>query len=131
MKEPCSNCPFRSDRPFGALSVERAEEIAIALHQDSTFHCHKTTGSDEEGRGVITKNSKLCTGAAIFLENTRPGGMLANLGFRLGFMRGEIKPAQLSDRVPVYQTAEEFIDGASRQLSPRWIKQNSPGAEGS
>lgn len=112
MKEPCSNCPFRSDRPFRGLSEDRARDIAQVLHQDGSFHCHKTN-SYEDGEGVVTKNSKLCTGAAIFLENTRPGGMLANLAFRLGCMREEIAPEMLSDRVPVYASVEEFVEGSS------------------
>lgn len=112
MKEPCSNCPFRSDRPFRGLSEDRAREIAEVLHQDASFHCHKTNDYCR-GKGVVTKNSKLCTGAAIFLENTRRGGMLANLAFRFGYIRGEIKPEMLSNRVPVYESVEDFIEGSS------------------
>lgn len=53
MKEPCSNCPFRSDRPFRGLNRDRAEEIVKTLHADGGFHCHKTNKYDEEtGRGI-------------------------------------------------------------------------------
>lgn len=117
MKEPCSNCPFRSDRPFRGLRPQRAQEIAESLHRDSSFHCHKTN-QFKNGKGVVTRDSKLCVGAAIFLENTRSGGMLANLAFRLGCWAGEIKPDQLSKEVPVYQTIPEFIQGASGVCKP-------------
>lgn len=79
--------------------------------QDATFHCHKTTISDERGGRVAVAKSTLCIGAAIFLENTLPGGMLGNLGFRLGCMMEQISPSELSNEIPVYSHAEEFMEG--------------------
>jgi hypothetical protein len=80
---------------------------------DGDFPCHKTVDySDGEG-GQITENSKRCTGAAIFLENVRPGGLRSNVQFRLAVAFGEIKLNRLSDRVPVYGSIGDFINGAS------------------
>jgi hypothetical protein len=113
MKQPCNHCPFRSDRPFRGLYEEKANDIVHALFNDGSFHCHKTHERDDEGDTVVTENSTLCIGAAIFLENTNPNGMLSNLSFRIGAMTGELRPEELSKAVPVYKSREEFIQGAS------------------
>jgi len=114
MKKPCDNCPFRADRPFRGLSPGRAREIAKSLMGDGDFPCHKTvdySGGDGEGRTV--ESSTRCVGAAIFLENVRPGGMLANVQFRLAAMFGRLRPEELSAEIPVYQSISDFIKGAS------------------
>jgi len=67
--KPCSDCPFL--RKGGIrLTLPRVREIAGAMldSQGSTFVCHKTTGSNDEGDSVITKNSRHCAGALIFME---------------------------------------------------------------
>ena len=74
MKSPCRNCPFRTDRVF-PLEKARRTEIADSLFQDSDFSCHKTfTDTDVDDYHAAPHESKRCTGAAIFLENARPGG---------------------------------------------------------
>jgi hypothetical protein len=45
----------------------------------------------------------------IFLEQVRPGGMAANLMFRLAIRMGEISPSQVSKSVPVYGSIADFI----------------------
>jgi hypothetical protein len=104
MRKPCSNCPFRSDRPFGSLGVGHAENIANALDGDGGFHCHKTLGYD---------SPVLCVGAAIYLEQARAdeGGLRANLTFRLAVMTDELSLDGLSNEIPVYKTREEFLRG--------------------
>lgn len=66
---------------------------------------------DDDGR--ITPDSKRCVGAAIFLEQIAGGGMLANVQFRLAAMFGELRPNELSNSIPVYNSIEAFVDGAS------------------
>lgn len=114
-KKPCENCPFRVDKLFLTLSEKQAKDIASALMADGAFHCHKTIDYSDYSRNSkrALKNSKLCIGAAKFLENVRPGGLRANLSFRMGMRRGEISPDELSDEVPVYDSVEEFVEGAS------------------
>lgn len=67
MKQPCKHCPYRKDvKPY--LHPERGEELAYHVQNPyNTFHCHKTTVSDEEfgGEGdemVVTEESKKCAG---------------------------------------------------------------------
>lgn len=112
-KKPCENCPFHSDGAFVGLHKGRAKEIASALMADGAFHCHKTVDYSGDDGGRVTKDSKLCIGAAKFLENVRPGGLRANFGFRIGVMCGELSPDELSDEVPVYSSIKDFVKGAS------------------
>jgi len=74
MKQPCKHCPYRKDvKPF--LTPERGEEIAyITQNPYNSFHCHKTTVSDEEfgGEGdemVATNDSKMCAGFLTLMAN--------------------------------------------------------------
>ena len=67
MKEPCKDCPFRTDvTPF--LHPDRAAEISYASQNPyADFFCHKTTVSDEYFGGdgserVIVNTSKECAG---------------------------------------------------------------------
>jgi hypothetical protein len=88
-------------------------EIASALMADAAFHCHKTVDYSRSFCGRVTKDSTLCTGAAIFLEQVRPDGLRANLAFRLAVMTHELHPDELSDQVPVYDSIDDFLDGAT------------------
>ena len=108
--KPCRDCPFRSDCPL-PLRKSRRIEIATSLHKDSPFHCHKTlnySGDDDE---LVTQDSKLCVGSMIFLEQSRTGGMLANLSYRIQVVFGDLKIEDLSDEVPVFKSIDEFIEG--------------------
>lgn len=112
--QPCSNCPFRIDPAFHGLHPARSREIASHLMRDGGFHCHQTVDySGDDGEGHITKNSKLCSGAALFLENVRPGGMRSNLAFRMGVMVGQIDLSQPLDTSNVYGSIDDFIAGSS------------------
>ncbi len=113
MKKPCANCPFRKDRPFN-LRKSRAKELAAGLMGDADFPCHKTLGHDNNGDTLVTRNSTRCIGAAIFLENVRPGGMLANVHFRFAARFGELTPEELSSEVPVYGSIADFIGGVTQ-----------------
>lgn len=113
MKEPCNNCPFRADRPFRGLLEEKANSIVQALYHDGGFHCHKIMDYSQNSRGRVTKNSKLCVGSAIFLENTVRGGMRCNVIYRLAIWAKELNPEELSKAVPVYKSVEEFVQGST------------------
>ena len=108
---PCNNCPFRTDKPFKTLRVSRCEDIHGALMGDQSFECHKTTKG-----GTSTRDSKQCIGAAIYLEKTRPGGMMANLSFRMSALynpNDPISPKALDVDAPVVGSLSEFIECAS------------------
>jgi hypothetical protein len=110
-QQPCNNCPFRSDVEFHGLTPDRVEEITDTLMRDGSFHCHKTVDYSRGMEGQVTKNSRHCIGAALFLQKVRPGGYLANLSFRLVFLfNGELK--DLDQDFPVYESVEEMIEGA-------------------
>jgi hypothetical protein len=81
---------------------------------DADFPCHKTLGHDDDGNTIPTQSSTRCVGAAIFLENVRPGGMLANVQFRFAARFGELTPDELSSEVPVYGSIADFIDGVTQ-----------------
>ena len=102
MKQPCRNCPFRTDKIF-PLNKTRRTEIADGLWQDSDFPCHKTTGAED-----THIKPKRCTGAAIFLQHSRPGGLLSNLSFRLAVFTGEIIIDKLDTSSPVAQTYNQI-----------------------
>jgi hypothetical protein len=110
--QPCSNCPFRIDPAFHGLHPARSREIASHLMRDGGFHCHQTVDySGDDGEGRVTGKSKLCSGAALFLENVRPGGMRSNLA--LGVMVGQLDLSQPLDTSTVYDSIDDFIAGAS------------------
>ena len=104
-REPCKNCPFRSDIPCH-LSAGKEQSILDALLGDDEFTCHKTTAVAGKSCG----QDKACIGAAIFLEHVRAGGCRANLAFRLReswlkeFHRDELKMD-----APVFTDVETFV----------------------
>lgn len=106
MKTPCRNCPFRTDKIF-PLNQTRRSQIAQSLFNDADFPCHKTLGDVDQHQPSL-ENTRRCTGAAIFLEHSRPGGLFSNLSFRLAVMKGEFQPAKLDLNAPVARTRQEF-----------------------
>lgn len=113
MKKPCKNCPFRTDRIF-SLNKARRSQIAEGLFQDSDFPCHMTF--EDEQYHSHPEKAKRCTGAAIFLQNSRPGGLMSNLIFRCAVLTGEINLQKLDKTAPVDKTREEFINAFDDQL---------------
>tara|TARA_R110000851_G_scaffold160153_1_gene303381 strand:+ start:168 stop:509 length:342 start_codon:yes stop_codon:yes gene_type:complete len=77
--EMCKRCPFRRDiRPF--LTEGRCEELADnASNPYSSFPCHKTTSSDDEGETFCTEKTLTCAGHTIMQsevnDNPLPDGM--------------------------------------------------------
>jgi hypothetical protein len=90
---------------------DRAKLLVEDLNKDAAFHCHKTLDSDNDNQ--VKPDSTLCVGAAIFLENTNVNGMLSNFAFRWDCIHGELSPDELSREIPVYESAEDFIEGVS------------------
>ena len=107
MRQPCRLCPFKKSSNF-MLMRSRAEEIVEAISHDSPFHCHDTLDYDVDG--FVTFDSKLCFGAALFLEKSIDGGCLSNLSFRFAAMRKQFEVSDLREDDDIYSSKEEFID---------------------
>jgi hypothetical protein len=106
---PCPTCPFRTDITF-PLTEEKAKRIVEALHSDGDFPCHKTITPTDTEEYVYEPGSKACIGASIFLENTRQGGLMTNLSFRLRvLLLKEFTIQQLNLDSPVFTSIESFI----------------------
>jgi len=96
IKRPCKHCPFRNDvRPY--LHPDRAADIAYAaLNPYSSFPCHKTTESDEDGDSgerLVTENSKECAG---FLTLRAQAGEDVPEGFEPAWELCYIDPYEMS-----------------------------------
>ena len=102
LKTPCSQCPFRSDKPF-PLKYMRAKEIVSSLRGGGEFSCHKTT--EETGSG----NLAFCAGAAILLEKTEGPNQMMRISERLGIY----DPSKLDMDSPVYDSFHDFIKGVA------------------
>lgn len=110
-KQPCNNCPFRSDVDM-CLKPARVKGIDNALYHDGDFSCHKTVQyGNDDGEGEVTRDSKRCIGAALFLEKTVRGGLRSNLAFRFALMMKEFRLDELDRTVEVWGSLEEFIEG--------------------
>ncbi len=102
---PCATCPFRLDIEF-RLTARKVGSILEALQGDGDFPCHKTT----EVGGKAPGQDRACLGAAIFLEHVRPGGVRANLAFRLReSVLKEFHRDELEIGAPVFTDKESFI----------------------
>jgi hypothetical protein len=120
LTSPCSNCPFRSDRPFPLLRG-KVLEIRDAL-QERTFACHKTVDydqynelEDQEGDETVVasgpshRSPKLqhCAGALILKERLGERGQMAQIAERLGLYH----PERLDLEAPVYETWDAMLVG--------------------
>jgi len=109
--KPCSDCPFRSDKPF-YLSLSRVKEILFAIiDQDATFSCHKTNNYENDDDAVETAKSQHCAGATIMLEHIEKPNQWMRIAERIGlYDRTKLKMDS-----PVYRSPEEMIkDYANR-----------------
>lgn len=105
LKRPCSNCPFRTDRPKqrGWLGYERAKEIAnYVLRDNKTFTCHKTLDKPEN-------QQRMCAGALSMLHNASReesphGNAMVQIAERLGLY----DPVTQNHDTPVFSSAEEM-----------------------
>lgn len=102
-KKPCSNCPFRKDKPF-PLSVARAREITDGLiKQQATFTCHKTLDLAE-------REQQHCAGALIMLEKMGQPNQMMRISERLGMYNR----FELDMDFPVYKNHTEFINAMKK-----------------
>lgn len=108
MRQPCKDCPFRSDAPHHGLSLATSRRILDDILGDTGFPCHKTVDYSEEGQWRLTEKTTHCVGAVIFTEHVRPGGFKGNLSFRsTALFSDELN--DLDFQTPVFKTVEEFI----------------------
>jgi len=101
LTKPCSNCPFRNDKPEqeGWLGEDRAEEIANSItNMQQSFPCHKTTDS--------RKNEEHCAGALIMLEKMDRPNQMMRISERLGFY----DRTKLRMNAPIFDDDSDFID---------------------
>jgi hypothetical protein len=114
LKEPCENCPFRSDATRITFSCrERAEEIEESAYRNG-FPCHKTavdTSDDdpENGGYVFRSNGKTqhCIGALMMFMadgySSTPGtGNDDELFERLS--------ARVDWKAPHFASVEDFLN---------------------
>ena len=111
LKNPCGNCPFRSDvRPY--LNPGRVEEIGRALVRGE-FPCHKTTvpGPGEDDDLTDTEDSQHCAGALILLEKMGRPSQMMRICERLGMY----DPSKLNLDAPVFEDLKEMIDAQPKR----------------
>ena len=86
-RRPCAECPWRKDVPTGHFAAERFKALAETAYDLSTriFACHK---SAEE-------HPTICAG---FLSR----GADHNLTVRVAYGRGELKQADRTGDLPLY-----------------------------
>jgi hypothetical protein len=95
------------------LCTEKVNSILNAITHDGAFHCHKTLDYSQSFEGKVTKDSKLCFGAVLFLENTVRGGCRSNVAFRSGLRAKEFTLTDLRQDANIYDSFEEFLKGVS------------------
>ena len=111
LTKPCTDCPFRNDKPFH-LTVERAEEIAHGVTElDQTFACHKTTregSEDDDGWSEMetTMKSQHCAGVLIMLEKMEQPNQMMRIAERIGMY----DRTKLDMDAPVFNDTDEFIE---------------------
>jgi len=108
LKNPCPNCPFRTDIP-AYLNSGRVREIERGLDR-GTFACHKTVKWDDEGEITVNDvNQHHCAGALILLEKLERPSQLMRIMERLG----GYDAAALEMDAPVFDSFEEMRDAQS------------------
>lgn len=102
LKNPCGDCPFRTDRPKhkGWLGAARAKDICESLiDKQATFQCHKTIGLDKDKK-------QHCAGAMIMLEHMELPNQMMRIAKRLHLYNR----STLNMNAPVVTTDIEFIE---------------------
>lgn len=107
LKRPCTNCPFRKDRPMqrGWLGYDRAKEIAQGVLQENwDFRCHKTLHKPRN-------QQSMCAGALQMLHNaTRKESPFGNQIVQIAERMGHYDPSKQDTSIPVFATIEEMAE---------------------
>jgi hypothetical protein len=109
---PCSNCPFRSDRPFH-LRRERVLEILGDPSCEkrwwpaASFPCHKTIKYRGDDTVNIGPDAQQCAGVMGVLHRTNRPNDAMQLAERFGLWQ----PSKLDPRAPFYESIEAAIRG--------------------
>jgi len=108
--KPCSQCPFV--RGGIKLTRGRLYELASGAADDDRFmfHCHHTVDyeTDDDGEGVITKDSQLCAGAMAFtLKTMGHPNQIMRIAERLGTLDLDAVEAQGRD---TYDNIDEMVE---------------------
>lgn len=107
LTRPCSNCPWRTDKPFH-LRADRVEEIMTAVtEQDAHFACHKTTHGE-------APEEQHCAGILILLERDDNPNQLMRIGERLGWYDRR----KLDMAAPVFDSVEAVLEHYRDQDRP-------------
>ncbi len=115
-KSPCSNCPFRSDRPFH-LRPGRVREIEHSLDRGE-FPCHKTVDYDQDEDTTTTTGNEQevhCAGALILLEKLERPSQMMRICERIGLYDRR----KLDMNAPVYDDFEQMERGCSERQKSR------------
>lgn len=105
-RSPCADCPFLLDR-IPVVTKPRAKEIATALRNNGTFHCHKTVDYSHDDGGRSTRHSRSCTGANIVME--KEGVLVENQMARIEMRLGMLNPDELDLKAPVPNSLDAWI----------------------
>lgn len=95
-KQPCANCPYRTDSPLAHWSIEEFKDLLKNETKELgvVYDCHK-------------KDGKMCTG---FVINQREHN-LPSIQLRLALMVRNVTSEQLealNSPVPMYNSIEEM-----------------------
>ncbi|MDW9600164.1 hypothetical protein GOA86_17560 [Sinorhizobium meliloti] len=92
-REPCEECPWRSDVPTGVFPAEAFRHSASTAYDmaPNTFACHMS-GRDKPAT---------CAGFLI-------SGATHNLGIRLAIIAGRYDPRSVRSDAPLYQSYREM-----------------------
>jgi hypothetical protein len=109
LTRPCSNCPFRSDRPFH-MHAERVREILGGGERwwpAASFVCHKTIIYGDDDDMTISPTAQQCAGVmAILHREGRPNDAM-QIAERMGLW----DPNKLDPTAPFYASTEDAIKG--------------------
>ena len=108
LKDPCANCPFRTDKPHQQrwLGRARAEDICSSLiDKQQTFQCHKTLDLTED-------KHQHCAGAMIMLEHMNSPNQMMRIAERVGMYDS----TAINMSAPVFTDSEDFIEFHSEDL---------------
>ncbi len=92
MESMCDNCPFAKSgdglKLRKSLGPGRWASILAELRAGLHFHCHKTTGEEDEEGNPDTSKSLVCAGSIAWQEKHNCVSQLARIVERLELFKG-------------------------------------------